>query len=48
MKNRTGSGISAPNRLSNIAPPCAPGDRAGLSGFARMVNASGNICRVQS
>jgi hypothetical protein len=27
MKNRTGSGISAPNRLSNIAPPCALGGR---------------------
>ena len=47
MKNRTASGISAPNRLSNIVPPCAPGDLAARSGIARLVNASGNICRVQ-
>jgi hypothetical protein len=28
MKNRTGSGISAPNSVSNIAPPVPPGDLA--------------------
>jgi hypothetical protein len=41
-KNRTASGMSAPNRKS-ITPPCAHGD--GVVGRIRIVNADGNICR---
>jgi hypothetical protein len=52
MKKRKASGISAPNRVSNIAPPCAPGDVAlvipnpeTVSGCAEWLTPVGNTCR---